>query len=504
MYKYKDLTEQLTGFYQFGDEYFILTDFDNPHFMYTSVHERTHINLGSATSFGIFQKIINRFKSELIDQNSIDLFSIILDTSIENVAFVHESAATFSQFCEARHNKYKGINEMLKTLPEEYKEFKKIFEILFNNCKIPFRAQGWIAYQIARISMETNILEDFKDFKSFPNIENYFNIVNNNPNKRLSKIIDLLIKENIELVFVDFLSNYEKIENQLDDLYSNRSIINRGKTLTFQKELIVISDRIFRQIINKVGLTSYLPCNSSHAQLGNELIENWQNHLALNKSINSFHYKLTSTESLNVDPFDLGEIIIPPHKALDNLIRIENTPKVFDLYVARIWFHKSDIPKNLAYNLNLYKGNIYIRYYGFDNREQFYYNLTVDPSIIKRNIKHPFNCTLCDGIDYEFIKSVDPNFNRGLIIFYWQKYESIPKDVIFGRKLKHYLFYHPNFYIALFQNDVSYNYHLIFFNGNSIIEELKKQSDQFLPFNEEDSHLSKAIDIILSNFDTIF
>ncbi len=54
MYRYKSLNEQLAGYYQLGDEFYTLIDFDNPHFAYTTIHERTHANLGSATLFGIF------------------------------------------------------------------------------------------------------------------------------------------------------------------------------------------------------------------------------------------------------------------------------------------------------------------------------------------------------------------------------------------------------------------------------------------------------------------
>ena len=50
----------MAGFYDFGDEYYILTDFDNPHFDYVAVHERVHANLGSGTSYGLFQSILFR------------------------------------------------------------------------------------------------------------------------------------------------------------------------------------------------------------------------------------------------------------------------------------------------------------------------------------------------------------------------------------------------------------------------------------------------------------
>ncbi len=272
---YKPLKEQLAGFYQFGSEYYVIEDENDYRAELTAIHERTHANLGVATSFGIFQQILFRINSELKDSHEKYFANMFFEFSLNNVINCHESAATFHEFSCAKHDKFSGIELMELELPVEYKKWKQIYSDLFNNCtEFEPYAQGVLGYHISRKCMDTNILKDIKHFQTLEAGEEYFRSNLNSPDRRQEIVCNCLSqKKELGKTFKKFLEYYKEIKEELHSNYKNPDIGSRQTTYRFQSKMTRIIDKILIVEFRTAGLPIYDFRKANFIDSANTLID---------------------------------------------------------------------------------------------------------------------------------------------------------------------------------------------------------------------------------------
>ena len=244
---YKPLEEVLAGYYDFGNNYFICLDPQSNHKLYTAVHERTHINLGTSTNMGLFQQALKHFADYQGYDKTPPFLIDIYNHSLNHVRDVHEAAATYAEFCTAMHDNYNGLSDMEKTLPPDYKQWKKTFDEFFPN-NIPFWARGHLAYHISRYAMNNSILIDYEtlSYEKISHFSEYIADAVNSPNKRLKTIMQAIELYGKDTFFKEYLDCYAQNSVKLHNGYKDRTLENRKITFEIQAKLLRVMERSAR------------------------------------------------------------------------------------------------------------------------------------------------------------------------------------------------------------------------------------------------------------------
>lgn len=365
---HRPLEEVLAGYYDFGNNYFICLDPQSNHKLYTAVHERTHINLGTSTNMGLFQQALKHFDDFQGYKKTPPFLIDIYNHTLNHVRDVHEAAATYTEFCTAMHDNYIGLSDMEMTLPPDYKQWKKTFDEFFPH-SIPFWARGHLAYHIARYAMNNTILIDYEtlSYEKIDHFSEYIANAMNSPNKRLNTIMRAIETYGKDLFFKEYLDCYAQNSTKLHKGYNDRTLESRKITSEIQEKLLRAMEKSARL------LWELEPVFQQDAILAKNLVptanmlsNSWTNFLQNEGYSQNISFRFIDTDDgPNVDLIDEQQIAISKKSSQSELHPLEGNEMLIEKQqcLGRLWLWKHDEPCILSENplRLLHKNDLYLR-----------------------------------------------------------------------------------------------------------------------------------------------
>lgn len=466
---HRPLEEVLAGYYDFGNNYFICLDPQSNHKPYTAVHERTHINLGTSTNMGLFQQALKHFVDYQGYDKTPHFLIDIFNHTMNHVRDVHEAAATYAAFCTAVYHNYNGLSDMERTLPSDYKQWKRTFDDFFPN-SIPVWARGQLAYHISRYAMNNTILIDYEtlSYEKINNFSQYIAKAANSPNNRLNKIMSTIEMYGKDRFFADYLDCYDQNSTKLHNGYSDRTIENRKITFEIQAKLLRVMERSARLLAEVEPLfqkDTILAKNLVPA--ANKFSNSWSDFLRIEGYSQKISFRFIDTDDgAEVDLLDERQINISNKSQQSGMLPLEGNEKLLEnqQYLARLWLWKDDEPCILSRNplRLLHKNDLYLRLLPTKNLNYTYYSISENHSQIFRTLVNCARTVLVDGYDYSVLRdyfSALPN-NHSLLV-YWTNVNHFSTEVTLNGDIGVAYTHVPiNDVYLVFVRDMNSTYHL--------------------------------------------
>ena len=407
---HKTLEDTLNGFYEFGDHYYVVLGSKYVNSNYAAIHERTHVNLCSSTSFGLFQKFIQylRYYSDFILKPSF--VEAIFRCLFTHARDVHEATATYNEFCVASHHKDPVLEAMDKALPGDYRAWRRIFDDFFPST-IPAWARGNLAYHLARYALNTQILEDCSTLNDniIHNFNAYLNLDANNPNMRLIRLLECIKRYGIDAYFEEYISFYFNIQNELHVAYQSRTIDNRKKTYAIQRQFMEIMDKAVLKLspYDPIFQASCITDRSIVTKV-NSLIANWCHSLVTSGYSTKLSFRIANTEDDEVDMLDSTLTPISERQPQHGLVHFNDASFLLKdtKCFVRVWIWKYDRLLQLSTNPPrfLKKGDYYIRMFPENENLPILFLITSNFSEVLDILNAYASVILIDGDDLLFAK----------------------------------------------------------------------------------------------------
>jgi len=515
--RYRPFENVLAGYYEFGNYYFVLLDSQILHPQYTAVHERIHINLGTASSFGLFHQFLHFLATGASYIHKPHFIDQMFHLAVEAGRDVHEAAATFHEIATAREHNYEGLHEMLSQLPPEYVHWKEVFEGFFDQAISPFDQAG-LSYHLARLAMDNNILVDFGEpsIDTIQGFADYISLRENHPKHRLDRFLQVISSHNQLTVFSDYLSLSLSFSEQIKGAYANRTPENRKITYEAQRRLKQAFECDMHRL-EKFHSAFVKPFSDSDDlnNKANELARHWANFL-----IDQGYLKECNFSFINIDTdaasdvIDTREVVMPSTIPQPGLAPIDNLNMLpqSGLYIARLFRHASDKPFLLCDNPKrfLVKGDLYVRFVPLENSGCNFFMISNQETNILKGLLARYNFGLLfDGHDYSQLVSLVTSDSKATIFFIWRSFDQFQSTIPSINHCELAITPLAANSSALLIISTSRNlYHLIFAVGSSIslvVEEIKRHSNTIsrLPIDER-GLLPQQIGLMLAYSNYIF
>lgn len=494
--------EEVLGYYDYGDSYTVFAGTSYGHQVYTAIHESTHAILGWSSSSGVFQKLL----AYLAERGPPTLSSIakeLLSISINDVRELHEATATYAEFIAARADGYIGLPDMEKHLPEEYRNWRGLYDNAFHEC-VPLRARGLLATHISRCALDTEILRDYSDLspKKIRDFSTYLKLPNKSPGTRFIFLLDHIKTHDQQYLFRFFLEEYGRVENALIEAHASRSFENRKKSFEIQGSL----RHAFEIDACAIPIASdTITISHNLTRFGNELVNGWK---AYAKRVlgESFDFSFINTDLDEVDPLLEKQRFIFDLYPQTELFALSN---VFDLknpecYIASIieWrnpkpFLLSEEPRRF-----LKQGDCYVRMLPvFENLPRFFV-LSHGRSVISEVLETKFNGIVFRGSNYQYFGPDYRNVSRdAVVIVYWPSWSEFVERIGLQDEIKLATSEINAGGFAFLIRPASGVYHLIFGIGSSasmIFEEINRSSKRVLKL-KLNQLATRAIQTVFNN-----
>ena len=428
--------EVLAGYYTYGSESYIVMDRDIRHKDFTAIHERTHLNLGTSTNTGLFQRFLQYLLSRRPYLKFPEFVRSMFTCSCDHSRDPHEAAATYHEFCSAQHNSYIGLPEMERDLPDEYRRWRKIFDDFFPE-SMPLDARGTAGYHLARFALNTTILVDYCEisYDKILDFDKYMAISNQSPNQRLTKILTAIDRYGKASFFGDYVAFYMDVSDTLKNAYRNRTLENRQVSFGIQSRILEIMSEA------AVKLATYEPIFKEESVIGtpvppaNALVQKWKTFLRQEGYVDTLDFHFVDTDDgADVDILDEYEVLVTKQSPQPNLNPLEGKEVTLPQgsCLARIWAWYSEEPFVLCerpYRV-LKKGDIYIRLIPFTDFAEAYFTVTSQCKDVERILSSCADSIVLDGDTYSSI-SVDCRLREGRlpVLVLWQSVNNFRKRV---------------------------------------------------------------------------
>lgn len=378
----KPYEEVLAGYYMFGSESYVAMGHEYQHKNFVAIHERTHLNLGTSTSMGLFQQFLAFLDNRKPYQRFPEFVRPMLSFSCDNSRDPHEAAATYEEFCAAQCSNYDGLSDMERDLLPEYKNWRDIFDNFLRD-EMPLEARGTAAYHLARFALNTTILQDYREisFDKIMDFKKYMAISNNNPNERLRRILAAIDQYGKARFFGDYVEFRMDVSEVLENAYSDRTLESRRISFGIQKKIREI-------MVDAAGKLAFLEPIFADKSLfkspvphAKALVQAWETFLRNEGYVEALNFYFQDTdEGADVDILDENEVLVTRQSPHQNLYPLEGMEAnlVKGESLARIWAWNYDEPFVLCerpYRV-LNKGDFYVRLVPFGDLKEAYFEVT--------------------------------------------------------------------------------------------------------------------------------
>lgn len=493
--------EAVLGYYDLGNYYTVFASGSYQHQTYTAVHENTHAIIGWSSSFGLFQSFLAylaQYGPPTLSSIATDLLSI----SIDDVRELHEATATYAEFAVALKDKYVGLPDMERNLPEEYRNWRALYDDVFQEC-VPLRARRILAVDIARCAMETEILRDYKEISqtTIREFRIYLKAADKSPRIRFRRLLNYIKKRDQSYLFKCFLEAYHRVEDALDDI-SSRSYENRKKSLEYSVSLLHAFERDASAIpVAKDTLST----SHNFERLVNDLVDRWKDYARcmLNET---FDYSFRSTDLDQVDRLPEYQCVVYDCQPQTGLSPLSN---VCDLqhpenYVASIIEWNNSEPfllseKPLRY---LRQGDVYVRLLPVIPDLPRFFILSHGRNVIAEVLGAGFTGLLVRGSKYrEFNLDVANRWPHMVVVVHWSSWSLFVGFVELKSGVEMAVAELGGEQIAFILRLPNGTYHLILAIGSNaslIFEEIRRLSSN-VPVLELDGTAKRAFQTVFNN-----
>jgi hypothetical protein len=508
---YRSLEEILAGYYDFGDNYYVIVSSEIRHPHYTAVHERTHINIGKATTFGVFQEFLETLNRKTDYKYKPKFLEEIKNLALEEVRDLHESASTYCEFIAAEEDRYPYLADMLISLPPEYRKWKKVLDDFFSK-QIPLRGRRILAENLARLAMDNSIIEDYKILTEdkIKNFRCYISLPENSPNTRFKHILSILSSYNQLDVFKKFIDLYDSVADDLDQGYSSRSYENRKITYGIQTQLFETINLCFNDLSSEHAIFKKSIIDSEELVVEiNSLVKGWIDYFKNKGYCDSFHFSFINSDA-ECDVLDTKYVVSGAHRPQPGLLELKklNDLPNPDFSLSRIWIHKDAAPFLLCDKTKRYltKGDIYIRIMPANDSFFNYYLISKSYDVLNELFKIKNNCTVFDGHDYTALKDkISTGFPK---FFYWRCWDEFEANVCFAKECEFIILELKKqgalLFVVYFSNDT---YHLMLSIGGGaslIFEELTRKTEKQERLLINNKIMKSSLQLVIAYADYIF
>ena len=453
---YKPFEQVLAGYYEFGNNYFVVLDSTMKHRVFTSIHERIHINIGSSTTMGMFQQLLH----SLLTFTKYDAKPAFVESMhrdcLQEVRTLHEAAATYDEFCSAKHYNYAGLDDMEKLLPLEYKRYRAIFQDFFPE-EIPVWARGNLGYHLARFAMNNPILRDYCVLSN-PLIDTFHDYITRediSPNVRLLTILNKIEEYGKMSFFSDYLDCYNEYSSQLHKAYEDRTLDNRRLTFSIQSKLLKVMESSIHKLDEHIPSITIGCVNADFVSKANSLVSNWKQFLSTEGYTNIFELNFIDTDiDTDVDILDSREVYLSGKKPQTGLYPLEKLRERIPEKSSfiRLWFWKDDEQFLLRNNPPLYlnKNDIYLRLFQFKNLDVSQYSISSNLNHIYEIIAKYASTLFMDGNDYLTLNdSIIYECRSIQSVVYWHSFDHFQSNVHLSDCFKFSYIYLPNINVSV-------------------------------------------------------
>lgn len=509
---YEEITQ---GYYNFGNAFFVNIGQENKHSFYTEVHERTHLHLGVSSRLGLFHQFWYFLATQVDYHNRPHFIDEIFGLAVEEAREVHEAAATFNEFAQARHDMYSGLDDMLHYLPHEYKTWKGIYENFFHP-DIPILAQGWLAECLSISALQIDIFNNFipSQNANFA-FKSYILSSQGNPKKRLLKIFKL-ISSTDQLCF---WRRYLDVYNNGIVLYSlhekDRAFYGRNYSMWFKSQLENAYVDCISALVNKMPeLESEFRTTEQMIQEVNLFAKTWCDYLRTNGFADKCQFEVRRMDPYEMHGLETKAILTPegrPQPGLYKIPTIEVLNKEAS-FIVRFWKNTGVMATDLSPTLKYKPNEIYLRIFQVGDNSKGYYLLHEGDALVCDLLNSEHFTIFIDGQDYNLIIKTKSYWNKtkATCFFFWKNFAEIPKSV-FTDKIIHWNITSIktlNSYLLVFKNEPN-TFHIVFTPSTQgvslLLSEIQRKSQQVKHFTiEEETKAMNALNFALLFVEYLF
>lgn len=404
---HRPLENLLSGYYDFGPLYYVVVDETLAHTRLVAVHERTHINLATSSTSGLFLKFLCFLSRRPHYKHTPQFLERVFALSVESARDVHEAAATYQEFCVAEHIGYEGAADMEARLDGDYKSWRAIYDDFFPRT-IPPWARGNLAYHLSRYALNNTILRDYAELtdNKLRGFSTYLDRQSIDPSRRLRRLMKTIDRVGTSKVFGPYLDVYERCRQSLDEAYETRSHATRRTTYRIQRELHEAIDRSVRPLATvDLPLKEWQLDGSSLVADANALVAGWRNYFRVCEYCDDLDFRFADIdENATVDDLDDRQSTVSARLPQSGLVELKSLdhfiPRGHSL--VRAWAHRGQHPEVLSESPRrvLMPGDTYIRFLTGTPDTPPRFIISADDQILDRLLRLSNSTLLIDGYVY--------------------------------------------------------------------------------------------------------